>query len=712
MYKYFLSFILGTFFLYNCLSQQTAIDRESLVKRHIVKIEKFDTLESLSVGNGEFAYTVDATGLQTFPEAYEKGVALGTQSQWGWHSFPDKGNYKIEETFKEFNFHGRKIPYVYQVKQPARAKEAVEYLRINPHRLHLGIVGLELLKPDGSKVSMNEISQIHQELNLWEGQIISRFMVMGSSVEVITYCHQDQDLISVSVSSPLIRKGLLKINLRFPYPTGGHVDSGCDWTKPDSHQSNLSGLNPNSVIIERKLDQTKYYVKVDWKGKGSVAEMKKHYFVLSPGTDQDKFSFTCDFTREQTVKKMPDFEETATNSSIAWKNFWLQGGAVDFSGSTDDRAFELERRIVLSQYLMKINCAGSVPPQETGLTFNSWYGKFHLEMHWWHAAHFALWNRFDLLEKSLGWYKDIMPKALEIAKRQGFDGVRWPKMTDPSGNEAPSSIGSVLIWQQPHIIYFAELCYRHYHDKATLAKYYDLVLKSADFMASYAWYEKEKNRYILGPGLIPAQECFDPATTVNPPFELEYWYWGLSTAQNWLERMNRPRNEKWDEILAKLSVLAQKNGIYLVAESVPDCYSIPKYTTDHPAVLGAYGLLPGSRLVDSTTMAHTFDYIWKNWQWADTWGWDFPLTAMTATRLGMPERALDALFMNSEKNTYLLNGHNYQDTRLRIYLPGNGGLLSAIAMMCAGYDGCTTENPGFPKNGKWKVKWEGLNKMP
>ena len=26
-------------------------------------------------------------------------------------------------------------------------------------------------------------------------------------------------------------------------------------------------------------------------------------------------------------------------------------------------------------------------------------GKFHLEMHWWHAVHFALWNRLELLEK-------------------------------------------------------------------------------------------------------------------------------------------------------------------------------------------------------------------------------------------------------------------------------------------------------------------------
>jgi hypothetical protein len=93
---------------------------------------------------------------------------------------------------------------------------------------------------------------------------------------------------------------------------------------------------------------------------------------------------------------MEQRRQTITSSG---SNF--EGAAVDFSGSTDPRAHELERRIILSQYLTKINCAGSLPPQETGLTMNSWYGKFHIEMHWWHGVHFALWDRLDLLENSL-----------------------------------------------------------------------------------------------------------------------------------------------------------------------------------------------------------------------------------------------------------------------------------------------------------------------
>jgi protein-glucosylgalactosylhydroxylysine glucosidase len=116
-------------------------------------------------------------------------------------------------------------------------------------------------------------------------------------------------------------------------------------------------------------------------------------------------------------------------------------------------------------------------------------------------------------------------------------------------------------------------------------------------------------------------------------------------------------------------------------------------------------------MVDKATMKRTFDKIWEIWDWQDTWGWDFPMVAMTATRLDMPEKAIDGLMMKIRTNTYLPNGHNFQDGRLRLYLPGNGGLLTAVALMCAGYDNCQTPNPGFPKDGSWKVKWEGLEKF-
>ena len=64
----------------------------------------------------------------------------------------------------------------------------------------------------------------------------------------------------------------------------------------------------------------------------------------------------------------------------------------------------------------------------------------------------------------------------------------------------------------------------------------------------------------------------------------------------------------------------------------------------HPTQLAAWGFLPASSAVDSTVMKNTLRYVLDRWDWnRDTWGWDFPLMAMTAVRLNKPEWALEAL---------------------------------------------------------------------
>lgn len=698
-------------FLFSCSIVFAQIDREALVTRHTVVVKKIDSLASLSLGNGRFAFTVDATGLQSFPDRYAKGVSLGTQSQWGWGSFKNDGNYKVTEAYKYYNQYGRKVPYTVQLNESARTKAATNYFRQSVHRLQLGNIGLDLIKKNGKPARVTDIRNINQVLNPWTGEIKSSFTFEGKPVEVLTVAHQELDLISARVSSPLIAAGQLKIRIQFPYPTGDWADVGNNWKNVDKHTTKIVKSSPVGSTIKHLVDSAQYYTTLSWKGSARLSEKQKHYFTLTPSKTTSEFSFSCLFSQQKAKAIIPTFSLTRENSLIQWKKFWMSGAAVDFTGSTDKRAFELERRIILSQYLTKIQCSGDFPPQETGLTYNSWYGKPHLEMHWWHGVHFALWGRPELLSRSTDWYFKVADKAKKIAKIQGFDGLRWQKMTDNDGNESPSSIGAMLIWQQPHLITFAELEYRVHGDKKVLEKYSNLVFKTADFMASFAHCDSAKGRYVLGPGLIPAQERFKAEVTFNPTYELAYWEWGLKTAQEWRLRLGLDRNKKWDDVIAKLSPLPVQNGVYLAAESATDSYTNPEYKTDHPSVLGAFGMLPETSLLDKATMKKTFNLVWEKWSWRDTWGWDFPMTAMTAARLGMPEKAIDALMMNVQTNTYLINGHNYQDERLRIYLPGNGGLLTAVAMMCAGWDGNQQQNPGFPKDGTWKVKWEGFEKM-
>ena len=696
--------------------KQAPIDREALVARNNPQVSSFDSLASLSVGNGEFAFTVDATGLQTFPLVYKKGVPLGTQSQWGWHSFGNPNKYKPEEYLKEHDFgRGHKEIYACQFKEDGRQKEASNWYRMNPHRLHLGIVGLEW----GDDVKTSDITDIAQTLDMWNGVINSHFTLKGNAFDVQTVCHPQMDMISASITSPA-RGG---VKLHFPYPTGAHADDACNWDANNKHTTDIVFENAQSAVLKRTLDSTVYYVSLRWEGKASLKEKSANYFVLTPA--EDKLAFSCKFTSAfpgtvfesepavyTSADTLPTFAETLAAGNSYWNNFWKNGAAVDFSHCTDPRAKELERRVVLSQYLLAIQSAGSVPPQETGLTYNSWFGKFHLEMIWWHQAWQALWGHPELLDRTLGWYETVEPVAREIARRQGFDGVRWMKMTDPSGTEAPSNVGSFLIWQQPHFIYLAELVYRANPSDEVIKKYNHLVQETAKFMYSFATYDEFHGRFILK-GAIPAQETLRAATTINPPFELSYWHYAMNVAQQWRERVGEKRNLEWDEMIDKLSPLAyNEDSLYLAAENAVDTYKDIRFTSDHMAVLGSVGILPMNKLIRADYMKNTLHWVWDNWNWGKTWGWDYPMTAMNATRLGEPEKAVGALLMDKRTNTYLLNGHNYQDGRLRCYLPGNGGLLTAVALMCAGWDGCEVKNPGFPQDGTWDVRWEGLKPMP
>jgi hypothetical protein len=85
------------------------IQRRDLVSRHNPTLRGIDPRSPLSVGNGEFVFTADPTGLQTFPAEYETGMPLCTQSQWGWHETPPRPAGDLRLT--EFETHGRKVGY-------------------------------------------------------------------------------------------------------------------------------------------------------------------------------------------------------------------------------------------------------------------------------------------------------------------------------------------------------------------------------------------------------------------------------------------------------------------------------------------------------------------------------------------------------------------------------------------------------------------------
>ena len=713
------------------IASANQIDRQVVVKRNNPIVTKADTLASLSVGNGHFVTTVDVTGLQSYPQDYKNGVPLCAMTDWGWHRFPNTKSLKPSDSEKAFDFgHGHKEVYAVEYKkvEDGMRKDATEFFRVNPHRLNLGAVGLNLSDAKGNRISLSQITDIRQEQNLYDGEIISSFVADGQKVEVSTGVHPDKDALYARIRSQLLSDKRATLRLHFPYPTGKHADDASDWTKPEKHLSDVISQTEHTALIKRTLDATVYYVLLQWEGRAVLRKYAPHDFELS--SLDDTLTIAVEYLSDIPSKSDFCFENYHNATLHHWNAWWSNGAIVDFSACTDSRAKELERRVVLSQYLTQINCANNMPPQESGLTYNTWFGRPHLEMTWWHVVDFALWDRPEVVAKILKWYNNTAyPVARKIAERQGFKGVRWMKMTDPWAGEAPSNTGSFLIWQQPHYIYLAEEMYRANPTSETLREYGEQVEATAEFMADFVTFDTKHKKYTLK-GATAMQECMTKDISYNQPFELAYWSYGLSVAQKWRERQGKARVALWDDIIDNLSTLPENNGIYTAGQPIGisdsheafDPFDAPtkkietfadKCRNDHPAVLGACGLLPYTSLYNMEKMKGTLDWVMKNWNWQTTWGWDYGMIAMTAARLGDPETALKALLIDTQKNTYLPSGHNFQTPdRLRIYLPGNGALLTAIAMMCAGWDGCKDlHNPGFPKDGKWDVRWEGLKRM-
>ena len=677
------------------------IDREAVVKRHRVCTTGTLLKSPAQVGNGKFAFGMDITGLQTF-------VPFNTLSDWSWHSFPLPEGMRAEDYRPvAVETHGKKIAY--ELRNPDQP-ELSEWLTKNPHRYNLGRIGFRLLREDGTEAREIDLGNARQEIDLWTGVVYSRFELNRKEVKVRTVCHPDKDMIGVSIESELLNDGNMSIYLDFPYPDGRYFKHYIGrYDTISGHTSTFEKLAPNSVRITRTMDDTHYYATLDWTGPATFSREseKAHTFLLQP-RHTSTFSFTCCFSPEPVADVTESVASIERKSAASWEKYWRSGAAVDLSGSKDPRWLELERRIVLSQYLMRANESGLFPPQESGLVNNGWFGRFHFEMIWWHGVHYGLWNRMECFDNYLNVYKDFMPKALERAKSEGRSGARWPKCTGNFNREWPGSAHAYLIWHEPHPIYFAEMQYRQKPVPETLEKWKDVVLNTADYMADYLFYDKKTKQYVLGPPVVVVSENTDPLQTINPIFELGYFRYGLRTALEWADRLglSEIRTKKWKEVLSKMAPLPVADGVYTTYEGIPDMWT--KYTYEHPALTGVYGMLPGDG-VDLPTFKRTLEKVSKEWQFNRIWGWDFPMLAMAAARTGQPALAIDMLMHPSAG--FQFDEHGLATGGPFPYFPSNGALLTAVAMMCGGWDGSEGEAPGFPKDGSWTVRYEGFVPM-
>ena len=98
------------------------------------------------------------------------------------------------------------------------------------------------------------------------------------------------------------------------------------------------------------------------------------------------------------------------------------------------------------------------------------------------------------------------------------------------------------------------------------------------------------------------------------------------------------------------------------------------------------------------------------------WYADVRAPGETAARLGEPQIAVDIVTNDASAVRFRNNGlvpRAAEPLSLPAYLPINASLLDAVGLMAAGWDGAPPVNaPGFPQDGTWRVRAEGLNRMP
>lgn len=582
--------------------------------KYNLKFNHIDSKNPVTIGNGDFAITLDQTGTQSLYEIY-KDIPLSTMSNKNWFykdkkdikpSYVDGKAYMLFNLDNDPNYQiNRQYPFKYSFMQI-------------------------LLYDNDKLIDINNIKDVKQELDLYKGIVTSSFNYKEKINKTTSFIYQDHDEFNFKLQSDN-----LNLALKFNYPS---------YTKNGYRLDIL----PNVLVKEDRI--TLLY------------------------DDKNSLSFKLKSSSNyQIVENTLIFDDNNVSFSLALDEI-KEGKLLDEFWKCDNGIIidneELVKKMVLSKYLLHVNSTGIYPPQESGLTYNCWNSKFHLEMHLIHS----LWNIYNNhvgdLVKSFDYYLSIMPSSLKRASLNGYKGLRFPKMTGPDGEDSPSNIGPLLIWQAPHILFMLQEIYYLYNKENIIKKYEPLISGTIDFMISFLTLKDSKYQ-MLDP-LLEACESIPLDRCQNPSFELEYWRYTLERQPKIDTVLYGHQRYDYLDITSKIITPKEDDGIYLKTYGVIDKYDLYK---DHPTE-GFLMSFFKSKIVDKEKMVKTIDYILKNMDLSSYWGWDFPFLGLSLLNCGEIEKSIEVTQLNTINNQYLYNGYNTSPRDdLKAYLPGNGAFL-------------------------------------
>jgi len=336
------------------------INRYGLVTRYNPIRTSSNPSTPLQIGNGNFAFGGDITGLQTF-------LPFNTLSSWGWKndSLPAGFTEEDIELYKGVSWpnHGRPVQYDFGGGNPVE-----QWLISNPNRVNLGRIGLAFMDDAGMVLNVTEsdLDNTTQTLDLWSGVITSTFSFRGTIATVKVSSADSSDAIAIHLDSKLVNEGRVGIFLDFPWCDGTAKFSAPfvgRYDVPSNHTTTLK-TSALKAVVEHQLDAANFVTTIA----GNSFDVKRvdpiaHRYLISNPRNRE-FSLTISFgLSEQKVNL--DAKQVFEESKQAWEEYWSNNGFIDLlTDSKDSRADELQRRIILSRYLMRVNEAGDTPPQE------------------------------------------------------------------------------------------------------------------------------------------------------------------------------------------------------------------------------------------------------------------------------------------------------------------------------------------------------------
>jgi len=248
--------------------------------------------------------------------------------------------------------HGRLVNY----DQPNSAEPLISnWLIQNPQRINLGRIGFWF--EGNSTVTEGDLTNNSQILDLYSGSLSSKFTVFGSEVHVKTATDPSSDTISIQVKSTLIRSGQIGIFFDYPYSDVNKFDSPFVgvWNKTLLHTTSLQ-KNKSQAYISHHIDNTTYYTSIKWEGDAILSGPldSTHRYVLQPRSHTDSLDVTVNYS--PTLHPLfGSAKSIAIASTKWWRDYWESGAFVDLTSTSGANATELQRRVILSQYLLAVN---------------------------------------------------------------------------------------------------------------------------------------------------------------------------------------------------------------------------------------------------------------------------------------------------------------------------------------------------------------------